>query len=33
VFQGVPAPLNLLVPKHYYLTDNTIRVGEDGEAA
>lgn len=33
VFQGVPAPLNLLVPSHYYLTDNTIRVGEDGEAA
>ncbi len=33
VFQGVPAPTNLVVPPHYYLTDNTIRVGEDGEAA
>jgi ubiquinol-cytochrome c reductase iron-sulfur subunit len=33
VFQGVPAPTNLVVPPHFYLTDNTIRVGEDGEAA
>lgn len=33
VFQGVPAPTNLPVPPHYYLTENTIRVGEDGEAA
>ena len=33
VFQGVPAPTNLVVPPHYYLTENTIRVGEDGGAA
>jgi ubiquinol-cytochrome c reductase iron-sulfur subunit len=33
VFQGVPAPLNLVVPKHEYLSDNVIRVGEDGGAA
>ncbi|PYE33302.1 ubiquinol-cytochrome c reductase iron-sulfur subunit [Idiomarina fontislapidosi] len=29
VFQGVPAPLNLVVPPHYYVDDNTILVGED----
>ena len=33
VFRGVPAPTNLAVPPHVYLTENTIRVGEDGEAA
>jgi len=33
VFQGVPAPTNLVVPPHYYVTDNTILIGEDGEAA
>ena len=33
VFRGVPAPTNLAVPPHFYLTENTIRVGEDGEAA
>ena len=33
VFQGVPAPLNLVVPPHYYVSDNVILVGEDGEAA
>jgi len=33
VFTGVPAPTNLAVPPHYYVTDNTILIGEDGEAA
>ena len=33
VFQSVPAPTNLVVPPHYYVTDNTILIGEDGEAA
>jgi len=34
VFQGVPAPLNLVVPKHTYLTDSKILIGVDegGEA-
>lgn len=33
VFQGVPAPLNLVVPPHYFVDDNTIMVGVDkGEA-
>lgn len=33
VYQGVPAPTNLAVPPHYYVTENTILVGEDGGAA
>ena len=33
VFQGVPAPTNLVVPPHKYLSDNVIRIGEDGGAA
>ena len=33
VFQGVPAPTNLVVPPHKYVSDNVILVGEDGEAA
>jgi len=33
VYQGVPAPTNLAVPPHYYVSDNTILIGEDGEAA
>ncbi len=34
VFQGVPAPLNLVVPKHMYLSDSRIMIGVDegGEA-
>ncbi len=34
VFQGVPAPLNLVVPKHMYLSDAKIMIGvdEEGEA-
>ncbi|MDH5710413.1 MAG: ubiquinol-cytochrome c reductase iron-sulfur subunit [Gammaproteobacteria bacterium] len=30
VFQGVPAPTNLSVPPHYYVSDNVILVGKDG---
>jgi len=33
VYAGVHAPTNLPVPPHYYLTENTILVGEDGGAA
>lgn len=33
VFKGVPAPTNLVIPKHTYLNDTTILVGEDGGAA
>jgi ubiquinol-cytochrome c reductase iron-sulfur subunit len=33
VYKGVPAPLNLEVPPHRYLSDNEIIVGEDGGAA
>jgi len=33
VFQGVPAPINLLVPPHYYQDDNTIVIGLDPQGA
>ncbi len=33
VFQNVPAPTNLVVPPHFYKTDNVLRIGEDGGAA
>ncbi|MDH5435120.1 MAG: ubiquinol-cytochrome c reductase iron-sulfur subunit [Gammaproteobacteria bacterium] len=33
VYKGVPAPTNLQVPKHYYLADTRILIGEDGGAA
>ena len=33
VYSGVPAPLNLQVPPHYYKSDRTILIGEDGGAA
>lgn len=33
VFKGVPAPTNLVIPKHTYLNDTTILVGEDRGAA
>jgi ubiquinol-cytochrome c reductase iron-sulfur subunit len=29
VFQGVPAPTNLVVPPHYFADDNTIVIGVD----
>ncbi|MGJ7902866.1 ubiquinol-cytochrome c reductase iron-sulfur subunit [Lysobacter sp. 1R34A] len=33
VFEGVPAPTNLLVPPHYYENDNTIVIGVDPKGA
>ncbi|WP_088330005.1 ubiquinol-cytochrome c reductase iron-sulfur subunit [Lacimicrobium sp. SS2-24] len=33
VFQGVPAPLNLVVPPYYYIDDNTILIGSEEGAA
>ena len=33
VYQGVPAPTNLVVPPHKYVSDNVIIVGEDEGAA
>jgi len=33
VFKGVPAPLNLQVPPHKYMSDSVIRIGEDQGAA
>lgn len=33
VYKSVPAPSNLVVPKHYYVSDTTILIGEDGGAA
>ena len=32
VFSGVPAPTNLVVPPHQYLSDTLLLVGEDGRA-
>jgi ubiquinol-cytochrome c reductase iron-sulfur subunit len=32
VYSGVPAPLNLPVPPHYYVSDDVILIGEDGVA-
>ncbi|MCK5395044.1 MAG: ubiquinol-cytochrome c reductase iron-sulfur subunit [Gammaproteobacteria bacterium] len=33
VYQGVPAPTNLVVPPHKYVSDNVIVIGEDEGAA
>jgi len=33
VYAGVPAPTNLVVPPHRYLSDSTILIGEDPETA
>ncbi len=33
VYAGVPAPTNLVVPPHYYVTENSILIGHDGEKA
>ncbi len=33
VFQGVPAPTNLVVPPHYYENDTTIVIGVDPKGA
>jgi ubiquinol-cytochrome c reductase iron-sulfur subunit len=33
VFDGVPAPINLLVPPHHYVDDNTLVIGVDPDNA
>jgi ubiquinol-cytochrome c reductase iron-sulfur subunit len=33
VYRGVPAPTNLVIPPHKYLSDTRIRVGDDGTSA
>ncbi len=33
VFKGVPAPTNLVIPKHTYINDTTVLIGEDKGAA
>jgi ubiquinol-cytochrome c reductase iron-sulfur subunit len=33
VYRGVPAPLNLVVPPHKYLTETTVLIGEDSKAS
>mgnify|MGYP000554103531 CR=1 FL=1 len=33
VYSGVPAPLNLEVPAHFYKSDRVILIGKDGGAA
>lgn len=33
VYKGVPAPKNMEVPPHYYVTESVVLVGEDGGAA
>ncbi|MES2661977.1 MAG: ubiquinol-cytochrome c reductase iron-sulfur subunit [Pseudomonadota bacterium] len=33
VFNGVPAPTNLVVPPYFFKTDSVIVIGEDGEEA
>jgi ubiquinol-cytochrome c reductase iron-sulfur subunit len=30
VYAGVPAPTNLVVPKHYFISDTKILIGQDG---
>ena len=33
VFKGSPAPINLAVPPHKYLSDNVVLIGDDGQGA
>lgn len=33
VYQNVPAPTNLVIPPHQYLTDTTVLIGDDGGAS
>ena len=33
VYAGSPASTNLIVPKHYFVDDSTLIIGEDGEGA
>ena len=32
VYQGVPAPTNLTIPPHYFVSDTVVLIGEDGVA-
>ena len=32
VYSGVPAPTNLTVPPHYYISEGVVLIGEDGVA-
>jgi ubiquinol-cytochrome c reductase iron-sulfur subunit len=32
VFRNKPAPDNLEVPPHYYITDTTLLIGEEAQA-
>jgi len=32
VYSGVPAPVNLVIPPHQYLSDSLILIGQDGAA-
>jgi len=32
VYSGVPAPTNLEIPPHRYVSENVVLIGEDGEA-
>jgi ubiquinol-cytochrome c reductase iron-sulfur subunit len=33
VYKGMPAPTNLVIPKHMYINENTILIGEDEAGA
>lgn len=33
VFKGVPAPTNLVIPPHYYIDDDTLKIGVDDNNA
>lgn len=33
VFKGVPAPTNLVIPPHRYLSDTRVRIGDDSKTA
>ncbi len=33
VFKGSPAPINLVVPPHKYISETVVRIGEDGKGA
>ena len=33
VYSGVPAPTNLTIPPHYFVSEGVVLIGEDGEAA
>jgi ubiquinol-cytochrome c reductase iron-sulfur subunit len=33
VYKNVPAPTNLVIPRHKYLSDTRLLVGEDGRRA